>query len=167
MLEQNFNAIFSSLLDQWFRFSIAMVGNKEDAEDIVQEALIKLWKRKNKMSEVKNIKAYSLQVVKNLCYDKINKKKSTFSFDTKKHDINYYSIEDEIYAKEEIAIIIKLLEKLPNRQKEIFILKDMEGCTYNEIKIITNLEISNIRANLSMARKKIKELFNNSIKDGK
>ncbi|AXT20451.1 sigma-70 family RNA polymerase sigma factor [Flavobacteriaceae bacterium AU392] len=167
MLEQNFKKTFLPLMDQWFRFSLAMVGSKEEAEDIVQEVLIKLWKRKRQMNDVKNIKAYSLQMVKNLSYDKMKKRKPVLSLEKYDYDSSLYTIEDKIFAKDEVVLIKNLIDKLTIRQKEIFVLKDIEGLSYDEVVEITNLDIRNVRATLSMARKRIKDLYAKIVSDGK
>jgi len=145
--------------DKLYRFSLKIVGNTFDAEDVLQELLIKLWKKKDEFAEITNKEAWCMTLVRNLSIDKIRKRKNNVSDLDDHYDISDKAPTPDKIAevKEQLSMVMRLLESLPPNQKEIIHLRDVEGYTYKEISEITGLSESQVKVNLFRARQKFKE----------
>jgi len=142
-----------------YRLANFMLQNKEEAEDILQDVFLKLWTNKHKLHAYNSIEAFAMSITKNLCLDKIKANKGKQQVDVQHLEID--SQEANPYQRFELADSIskvqKLLTALPNQQKLILHLRDVEGCSYEEIEQITKLSINNIRVILSRARKNVRD----------
>lgn len=136
-----------------------MLGNEYDAEDAVQEVMLRLWSAGNSLRAYDNPAAYATTMCKNLCLDKIKLKKYNEEIDNQQNLSNSedpYSLAERKEAGELIRVIIS---KLPNLQRLIIEMKDIEGYEVAEIAEITGGSIDSIRMNLSRARKKVREEY--------
>ena len=145
--------------DKLYRFALSIVGNTFEAEDIVQEVLIKIWKKKDTFLQLENKEAWCMTVTRNLAIDKTRTRKY------KTEDISgHYSISDSASTPAQItefndtmSIIKGYIEQLPDAQKEVIHLRDIEGFTYNEISEITGMPIERVKVNLHRARKVLRK----------
>ena len=149
--------------DKLYRFALSIVGNTFEAEDIVQEVLIKVWKKKDDFIKLDNKEAWCMTVTRNLAIDKTRSRK----YQTE--DISgHYSISDNASNPAQLAefndtmsIIKGYMEQLPEAQKEVIHLRDIEGFTYNEISEITGMPIERVKVNLHRARKTLRSKIEN------
>jgi len=140
-----------------YRIAKRLLISHEEAQDATQEVLVKVWQRSSELSHVKSIEAYAMTMVKNYCYDRLKSKQaSNMSIE--------YSILDKsddqsaaFEAKDRISFVEKIVNNLPDKQKLIWQLRDVEGATFEEIAEVVQMEPTAIRVNLSRARKRIKE----------
>jgi RNA polymerase sigma factor (sigma-70 family) len=143
------------------RLSFRFLGNFQEAEDIVQEVYMKLWAMRDKLHNVNNLEAFSITVTKNLCLDKL-KARRTVSLDAQLTTMtNREMLGDNPHQQSEnreaVAIIKQIIDTLPEQQKNVIILRDIEQYDFEEIQNITGLDINYIRVNLSRARKYVRE----------
>ncbi len=146
------------LKNKLFRFAKRMLNNCQEAEDVVQDVFLKLWSKKENLSDYRNIEAFSMTMTRNLCIDKLKSKK------WKENEINEDSQEidtqtpQSIYEMtESIQKIHLIINSLPEQQKEVVHLRDIEHLDFDEIADVSGLSINNIRVILSRARKKIRD----------
>ncbi len=141
-----------------FRLANRMLTNVPEAEDIVQEVFLRLWARKERLNEYKSIEAFAMTITKNLCLDKLKSKGYRKDELTEKHEQQttetpYQKMEmNDSYQK-----VKKIIDTLPEQQRMIIHLRDIEGYEYEEISEILNISVNTIRVNLSRARKKVKD----------
>jgi RNA polymerase sigma-70 factor (ECF subfamily) len=160
----NFNN-FRKLVEQTspFAFSLAfrMLGDEDLAKDIVQETMVTIWQ---KLKNIRSAEAYTTwirKVVINKCYDSLRRKRHIHEY--RADDKTWQLLSDRIsqlpsdqMENEQIGQIISMLtDKLSPKQKTIFILSEIEEMTSDEIKEITGISKSVIKANLYHARKSI------------
>jgi RNA polymerase sigma-70 factor (ECF subfamily) len=149
--------------DKLYRFALSIVGNTFEAEDIVQEVLIKIWKKKDAFLQLDNKEAWCMTVTRNLAIDKTRSRKYQVE------DINnHYSISDTASNPAELtefndtmSIIKGYMEELPDAQREVIHLRDIEGFTYNEISEITGMPLERVKVNLHRARKSLRVKIEN------
>jgi RNA polymerase sigma factor (sigma-70 family) len=133
-----------------------MLGNKEGAEDAIQEIMIKLWDNRRNLMNHPNITGFVFLTARNYCLDILKKKYPEMeSFDLHYGMLEKGISENEIEWKELNVIVGNILKELPEQQREIMILRDLDGLEYNEISEITKLNIEHIRVLLSRARKQV------------
>jgi RNA polymerase sigma factor (sigma-70 family) len=144
--------------DKLFRFAHRILDNVDDAEDVVQEVMINLWNRRNEISLLLNVEAYAMRSVKNLSLDKIKHYKmrqGKFEEIFRQSEHIYSEIPGE--QNEMNELIRKSIDSLPEKQKLVMHLRDIEGYGFDEMKEILNMDEVALRVNLSRARKKVKE----------
>lgn len=150
--------------DKLFRFSLHIVGNAAVAEDVVQEVFIKLWSKRQELSELNNLEAWCMKLTKNLSIDKLRSKHQKVGFFKEGFDVadgvaNPHQLTEE---KDTITQIQLMMQRLPEKQRMTMQLRDIEGMTYEEITKILDITLSQVKVNLFRARKFIKEeLLNN------
>lgn len=141
-----------------FRLAKRLLVSTQEAEDATQELYFKLWKNKEKLSNYKNIEAFAMTMTKNYCFDRL--KSGQASNLTLVHN-NYrekeISLDKKIEYQDSITQIHKLIENLPEQQKIIIQLRDIEQYNFDEICKITDMKPTAVRVALSRARKTIRE----------
>ncbi|MDF9796885.1 RNA polymerase sigma factor (sigma-70 family) [Catalinimonas alkaloidigena] len=158
---QSFKSAVFPIQGKLYRLAKMMLGNDEEAEDAVQEVLLKLWLNRQNLKNYRSIEALAMIITKNQCLDKLKSahwRKSEVGEppDTTHSWDSPYKTTELNDSKE---ILIKLMHELPEQQKLIMHLRDIEEYSYEEIEKITGLCINNIRVSLSRARKSIREQF--------
>ena len=144
-----------------YRIAYALLDNKADAEDILQDAYCKLWNKRDELGDIQNPEAFSITLVKNLCLDFLRSPKASRRDNEEALETVLLttdsSPEKELEEKEDIRHIQELIEQLPENQRQVIRLRGIEDCSYEDIEQITGLSSSNIRTLLSRARKLIRE----------
>jgi len=142
-----------------YRFAFRLLGNSEEAKDVVQETMIKVWNGRD-LAEVQNMEAWCMRITKNLSLDKLRSKqhKSTDSitegFEVRQNDLSPH---DKTELKESMKRIDELMSQLPDKQRQVMHLRDVEGHSYNEICEILELDMSQVKVNLFRARNAVRE----------
>lgn len=158
MTTEEFKSVLLPKKNKLFRLAIFLLKNREEAEDTVQEIYLKLWDMKEKLAKYNNIEAVMMTMTRNRCLDKLKTKREKFgSLNEEINSHSYISPMDRTIQEDMVVHVKAFLNQLPEQQKTILHLRDVEGYEYNEIKKITGFELNYIRVNLSRARKSIRE----------
>ncbi|MCP9200126.1 RNA polymerase sigma factor [Gramella sp. GC03-9] len=158
MKERTFLNIIDPVKDKMYRLALRLLTSKEAAEDATQEVILKLWDRKEKIKHYANVEAFAMTVTKNYCLDQLkSKKNSHLRIVHQNYESNAPSLQSEIEVNDEMALLGRIVEKLPEQQKMIFQLRDIEQYEYEEIAEIMEMNQTAIRVALSRARKAIRE----------
>jgi RNA polymerase sigma-70 factor, ECF subfamily len=150
-----------------FAYSVAfrMLGNEFQAKDVVQETLVSIWQKLQKIKSAEVYKTWVYRIVVNKCYDQMRKRKRNPEFvaDEASWKVLTNKIWEEPSAElenTETAMIITLLTgKLSSKQKAVFVLSELEGLSNDEVSDITGISKSAVKANLYYARKNISEMM--------
>ena len=143
-----------------YRFALNIVRDDELAKDVVQECLIKVWEKRSEVDQIQNLEAWCMQITRNKALDKLRskhvKKTDLFEveFDTRKERDTPYVMTER---GDLMTRITELIEALPDRQREVMQLRDIEGLAYKEIAEALNIDINLVKTNLFRARRKLKE----------
>ncbi|MDE6348800.1 MAG: RNA polymerase sigma factor [Bacteroides sp.] len=138
-----------------------LLENAADAEDLVQEAYLKLWDKREGLAIISNPEAFSVTLVKNMCFDLLRSGKYALNRQSVElTEVYQTSQSDNFELRDEAQQVKHIIAHLPMQQKKIVMLRDVKGCSYEEIEQITGLNATNVRVLLSRARKKIREEFN-------
>ncbi len=135
-----------------------IVNSATEAEDIVQEVFIKLWKNREHMNQIANVEAWCMTATRNLSIDKLRSKhkrvdgiKQGFDLHDKAPDPYRQAVTNDI-----IGLVKDMMEQLPEKQKNIMHLRDIEGLSYREIADGLELSLDQVKVNLFRARKTIR-----------
>lgn len=159
---EHFKRKFLPFHPKLFRIACALVGNKSDAEDILQDAYFKLWNKRNELPEIENPEAFCVTLVRNLCFDFLRSPQASRR-ETEIEEVTSLatdsSPEKELETKDKEQQIRQLISRLPDNQRQVIRLRGIDDCSMDEIEQITGLSAVNIRVLLSRARKIIREQF--------
>jgi RNA polymerase sigma-70 factor (ECF subfamily) len=130
----------------------------EEAEDATQEILIKLWNKKNKMETYNNVEAFAMTMTKNFCLDRLKSKQAgNLKLVHSNYTDSSTSLQSELEAKDSISWVERIMAELPEQQKMVLQLRDVEQYEYEEIEKLLDMKPTAIRVALSRARKTVRE----------
>ncbi|MDR1623803.1 MAG: RNA polymerase sigma factor [Tannerellaceae bacterium] len=158
---ESFKRQFLPCHPRLYRIAYALAGNSQDAEDILQDAYCKLWNKREELAHINNTEAFCITVVKNLCFDLLRSPRKNIQEEGFENlplstDI---SPETEVIEQDESKQIQRLIDKLPEKQRQVIRLRAINNCSLEEIEEITGLSAGNVRVLLSRARKIVKEQY--------
>jgi len=160
MSADEFKKLYLPYHQKLYRVAFRLLEDSFEAEDIVQEAYIKLWNKRDELHYVENYESYCTTMVKNLCLDAIRSKRRHITQSTEEVDIPENSqVDDQFEIQDDLEYVKSLINLLPEQQKRVLILKHYEEYSTEEIEEITGYNNVHIRVLLSRARKNIRELF--------
>jgi RNA polymerase sigma factor (sigma-70 family) len=143
-----------------FRFALRFLGSEEEAKDIVQEVFIRVWNGRQQMAQVQNWEAWCMRITKNLSLDRIRllKGKQTLSLE-ETFDLHHQALTPLESAEigESMNKITQMIAALPDKQRQIIHLRDVEGYSYQEICEILELDMNQVKVNLFRARNAVRE----------
>jgi RNA polymerase sigma-70 factor (ECF subfamily) len=158
MTPEEFKIQVLPLKHKLFRLALRILGRVEEAEDLVQDAMIKLWTRRNELDNYTSIEAFAMTITKNLSLDRIRSKGFQAERLPEARVAAISGDRGEDYEKSDFAgFVRKVIEKLPEQQKSIMQMRDIEGMEYEEIAGVMELNVNAVRVNLSRARKKVRD----------
>ncbi len=137
-------------------------ADAQAAEDLVQEAFLKLWMKRDSLNKVTNTEAFCLTIVRNIFFDRYRKNGNKF-VERPPEELNIAAdsnISERLEQREDATKVMNIIAHLPEQQRLIITLRDIEDRSYDEIAAQTGLQAVNIRVLLSRARKQIREQFN-------
>lgn len=149
------------LKDKLFRLALRITFDRAEAEDIVQETMIRVWNRRDEWDGLDSVEAYCLTVARNLAIDRSEKKDSqTVKLDPEAEQTPERSDPyDRLVNKERLMLVHRLVSELPRKQRLIMQLRDVEGRSYKEIAAVLQLTEEQVKVNLFRARQKVKQKF--------
>jgi len=163
MTNDEFENLIIQQKNKLYRFAFSILRNREEAEDAVQEVVLKLWNKRLLLHINKNIESFCMQSIKNHCLDVIRKQNQHLNYrnnSTFTHSENLNI--DNIDLVEKIKIEV---QNLSTQQRMAIELKDFQGYDYAEISEILEQSVNAVRANVSQGRKRLFGIFKEELKD--
>jgi len=160
MTHQQFSNLVEASSDVIYRVVFFMTRDENEAQDILQETFIKFWEN-DKLHKVENPQGYLMTMAKNLTIDKIRKTKIEKSAEfVKDYRLVNEENDEKLNEKKNLySKIINFVQQLKEKQKQVFLLREMEGLTYQEISDYLEISESQVKVNLHRARTAIKNQF--------
>jgi RNA polymerase sigma factor (sigma-70 family) len=167
MTQADFIKLVMPFKDKVFRLAKRLLVSNEEAEDATQEILMKLWKNKQKIAEYKNVEAFSMTMTKNFCLDRLKSKQAqNLKIVHSNYQDNNTSLQKQVENRDSVDWVSKIIEELPEQQKIILQLRDIEEYDFDEIAKVVDMNPTAIRVALSRARKTIREKLTNTHRYG-
>ena len=165
---KQFKATVLPLRDKLLNHARKLTDDSSDAEDAVQEVMLKLWNIRQKLEEYHSIEAFAMTMTHHHCMDIWRTKRpDSLSLDSAQALSETRNPERLLEEKDEFRIMREIIALLPPLQQTIIRMKDVEEYETEEIAEITGCQAEAIRSNLSRARKKVKELYLQTIQERK
>ncbi|WNW02278.1 sigma-70 family RNA polymerase sigma factor [Tenacibaculum sp. HL-MS23] len=158
MNQSDFLKVVLPFKDKVFRLAKRLLVSTEEAEDATQELVFKLWRNKEKLSDYKNVEAFAMTMTKNYCYDRLKSKQaSNLTLVHSNYKEKETSLDKKVEHNDSVNLVHKLIDKLPEQQKTIIQLRDVEQYNFDEICKMVDMKPTAVRVALSRARKTIRE----------
>ncbi|MDG1728636.1 MAG: RNA polymerase sigma factor [Algibacter sp.] len=163
MTQTEFLNIVMPFKDKVFRLAKRLLVSREEAEDATQEVLLKLWKNKTKIAEYKNVEAFSMTMTKNYCFDRLKSKQSkNLKIVHSNYEEKNTPLQKQVELNDSVSWVAKIIEDIPEQQKMIIQLRDIEDYDFEEIAKMLDMNNTAVRVALSRARKTIREKLTNT-----
>ncbi len=163
MTQSEFLNIVMPFKDKVFRLAKRLLVSREEAEDATQEILLKLWNNKAKIEEYKNVEAFSMTMTKNFCLDKLKSKQAqNLKIVHSNYQDHSVSVQKQVELNDSLDWVGRIIEDLPEQQKMVIQLRDIEQYDYDEIAKMLDMNNTAVRVALSRARKTIREKLTNT-----
>ena len=152
------------LKNELYRLALRITLNRAEAEDVVQETMMKVWNRRDNWEQIESIESFCLTICRNLALDKHKKMGSqnmslneiSFEQPDQSHTANP---EEQAVQQDRILLVRRLIDSLPEKQRSVMQLRDMEGKSYKEIAQILDISEDQVKINIFRARQNIKQRF--------
>ncbi len=164
MKSSEFKILLMPFSSRLYRLAFSLLGNREEAEDTVQEVYLKLWQMKDDLEKYNSLEALSVRVTRNLCLDQLRKRKRTRQMEEQQQAADIERGEDpaeQMLEKEKAEIMNQMINRLPEPQRSLVYFRHIEGKEYKEIGELMDMKENAIRVSISRARKQLKEMLQN------
>lgn len=162
MKEISFRNDILPLKDKLYRLALRITLDSAEAEDIVQDTMIRVWNKRDEWAQFNSIEAFCLTVARNLAIDRSQKSEAqNIGLTTETQEMSDGSTpERQLERSEQMDLVRKLINELPEKQRTIIQLRDIEEKSYKEIADVMQLTEDQVKVTLFRARQRIKAKYN-------
>jgi len=158
MDQQKFIKLITPFKDKIYRLAKRLLVSDDEAQDVTQEILIRLWIKRSKIKEYRSLEAFAMTMTKNYCYDKLKAKHSSnLKIVHNNYEDHSHNTSRKVEVDNEVEWVYKLMKDLPQQQQVIIQMRDVEQYTNTEIADILQMNEVAVRVALSRARKSLRE----------
>lgn len=147
--------------NKMYRFALSYLKNEEEAKDVVQEVLLKLWETRADLEKVKSVEAWCMTLTRNKSLDALKragrKRNEKLEIHHEPAHANHHTPFQVVTDKESVENVKNIADKLPENQKAAFLLREIQGYSYLEICDIMEINMSQVKVNIFRARNAIKD----------
>ena len=150
------------LKDVLYRLPLRITLRHEDAEDIVQDTLMKVWNKRDDWENLESIEAYSLTVCRHLALDRIKRKdRQNESLDDihLNHTAGQVNPYEQMLQRDRLELVKRIVNALPEKQRTCMQLRDFEGKSYKEISAVMGISEDQVKINIFRARQAVKQKY--------
>lgn len=150
-----FEAHIWPLKSKLYRMAYLWVKDRDIANDVLQQVFEKAWRQKNDLQKMDNPTGWMVRSLKNeaLQHFRANKKLEPLG----DQEFEEEAAADQEDTSEKLKLVFKFLDKLPEKQREVFQLREVEGLTYEEIAEYLEVSLDQVKVNLHRARKSLRD----------
>ena len=156
--EEAFKLLFFKYQTKLYAFSLKILASKEEAEEIVQEVFLKIWKSRHLLDVEKSFQAFLFTIARNHIYNQLSKKVSESTY--KNHKATTYesknSTAETTDYQELNNIVLSRVGEMPEKRKKVFLMSRYEGHSNKEIASTMQISLSTVENHLNKALKTLK-----------
>jgi len=155
--------------DKLYRLALRILGDDAAAQDVVQEVLVKAWKHQDSWTDIRNVEAWCMKLTKNQAIDKIRSHHRTEQLETPSlpglaaDSLSPLAVTE---YSDTMAHLVKLMQQLPEKQRLVMHLRDIEEMSYQEIAELLDMPMNQVKVNLFRARNQVRTLYLQTEKHG-
>lgn len=139
-----------------YRYALSILKDGDTAHDVVQECLVKIWNKREMLPEVDNAEAWAMRITRNQCFDWVKTNRFTLLPREQEDKPDQVKADHDMLMRDQQKWLALVLDTLPQKQREVFHLREIDGMTYQEIAEILSLNLSEVKVNLHRARTKVR-----------
>ena len=159
------------LKDIIFRMAFRITQNQADAEDVVQETMMKVWKRREEWDQIDSMEAFCLTICRNLSLDKLRRMDNqvqTLADDYDPADYSHASNPEQVVIQQDrMKLVRELISQLPERLRSCMQLRDIEGKSYRDIAEVLGISEQQVKVNIFRARQSVRERYQKATNEKK
>jgi len=144
------------LADRMYRYAYSMLHSNDLAQDVVQDSLMRIWDKRKTLTSIQKVDAWAMRIVRNGCLDYIRRNKFT-AFEESHENKLFVNSGDNTSFSDQKNWFEEAVKSLPEKQHEVFHLREVECMSYREISEIMGIGESDVKVNLHRARNKVRE----------
>jgi len=151
------------LTDGLYRFALFRLGRKEDAEDAVQDTFMRMWQMGARLKQYDRLDFLAFHILRNLCIDRARKRRPDQTDEPVYLDkmADTHTPYRKMEAREALRQVEMAARQLPEQQRTILFLRNVEGYSNKEIAEMLDLKLNTVEVNLSRARRRLRQIFKN------
>lgn len=162
MKKYSFQGDVLPLKNELFRLAFRITHDSAEAEDIVQETMLRVWDRRESWEDIEDMSAYCHTVCRNMSLDrndKAGRKGKSISEMSREPLDGSYSADPmrQVEVRDRIQLVQRLFDRLPEKQRSIMHLREIEGKSYREIALIMEISEDQVKINLFRSRQIVKK----------
>ncbi len=163
MKQISFQSDILPLKNELYRMALRITMNAADAEDVVQETMMKVWNRRDQWDQIESIEAFCLTICRNLSLDKVRRMDNQTqsldaAYDPKDQGVAS-NPEEQAIQSDRVRLVRQMINLLPEKQRSCMQLRDMEGKSYKDIATVLDITEEQVKVNIFRARQTIREKF--------
>jgi RNA polymerase sigma-70 factor, ECF subfamily len=153
-----FKSALIEILPALRAFARSLCHNPTEADDLVQETMLKAWGARNSYIEDANFKAWTFRILRNILYSNRRKSRYLVQLDTPAYEATARAT-DTVHATMELSSVTAAIQTLPLEQREALILIAAGGFSYEDVAGITGLAVGTIKSRVSRGRANLVEIM--------
>jgi RNA polymerase sigma-70 factor (ECF subfamily) len=163
MEKEEFRANIMVHKNKMYRFALSYTKSTNEAEDIVQDVLLKLWESRFELNDIRSLEAWCMTLTRNKALDVLKKTSTKLNTsmevvkDLKQFDSGSETPFQQLSQRESLINVMNIVNELPEKQKAVFLLREIEGYSYLEICETLKVDINQVKVNIFRARQYLKE----------
>ena len=163
MKQISFQSDILPLKNELYRMALRITMNAADAEDVVQETMMKVWNRRDQWDQIESIEAFCLTICRNVSLDKVRRMDNQTqsldaAYDPKDQGVAS-NPEEQAIQSDRVRLVRQMINLLPEKQRSCMQLRDMEGKSYKDIATVLDITEEQVKVNIFRARQTIREKF--------
>lgn len=158
MTRKEFKSTILTQHHAMYGVALSLTGNPDEAADLVQDTLLKLWDSRNSLPAIANPAAYCVSALRNRYFDSLRPIRESLMQESQPESASEAEV-SRIDGRSDLSLVMEIIAALPPNQQTVIRMSSFGGCSNDEIARLTGLSSSNVRTLLSRGRKTIKSLF--------
>ncbi len=152
-------ALYNRYKKQVYAFCFKMVGDEDNVKDIIQEVFLRMYEHRLQLAQPANFRAWLFMIARNQCmtFYRDRKKTTVIDDDHFEEAMQADSLMQSIERNDDLAIVRAFIDALKSDYREVVVLRDYQGLSYQEISEVIGTTVSAVKAKLFKARKELVE----------
>lgn len=162
MKEISFRNDVLPMKNELFRLALRITLDRAEAEDVVQDTLIKVWDKRDSWTTIDNIEAFAMTVCRNLALDRTRSRANnnvSLDMEGAQEPMTQTTPYDRMVQQDNLRMVGQIVDSLPEKQRSCIQLRDFEGKAYKEIAAVLDITEEQVKVNIFRARQTIKQQF--------
>ncbi len=159
MAKDLFDIHIMPVREKMYRYALSILKSPDNAHDVVQECLIKIWKKRQMIDSIDNPESWAMRITRNQCYDWVKVNRFNLMQVESANLESSFESDENLLHNDRQTWLNRIISQLPAKHREVFHLREVEEMSYQEIAEILSLSLAEVKISLFRTRSRIKELI--------